>query len=195
MKPDFGQWTPGQSGGDLPLLQLTDPMGKNFTANAAGDRWHCTKTGVDIAYALLSFYRQYGGVFGLPVSGEIYLQQYPQTALQYCERGILVYDKADPSGKRQIDSPPGAGDCYLLHIDSGIGQQAIAKPLLTALNTQIGTLTAQVATLANELTTLKVQPATDTSALEQHISDLTAQLASYKQVIASAEATLAGAPK
>lgn len=189
MQDDFGQWLPGQ-GGTTELLQLTDPMGKFFTSNAAGDRWHCAKTGQDLAYALLTFYRSYGGIFGLPVSGEIYLQQYPGTALQYCERGLLAYDP-----KHTIDTPPGAGDCYLLHIDSGIGQRAVAKPLLDALQSQVNTLTAQVHDLTSELATLKAQPVTDTSALEAQIATLTTQIVQYKQVIASAETTFAALPK
>lgn len=188
-QPDFGQWMPGQSIGEIePMLQLTDPMGKFFTSNAAGDRWHCTKTNQDIAYALLTFYRQHNGEFGLPVTGEIYLQQFPQTAIQYCERAIMVYD-----ANHAIDQPPGASSCYLLHIDSGIGQQAIAKPLLTTLQTQADTLAKQVATLTDELAQAQQKP--DTSALEQQIADLTTQLTSYKQTVSQVEAALTLLPK
>lgn len=182
MHSDFGQWGTGET----EMLQLSDPMGKYFTSNAAGDRWHCAKTGQDIAYALLNFYRQHNGIFGLPITGEIYLAQYPGTAIEACERGIPVYDP-----ERKFDNPPGAGDCYLLHIDSGVGQQLIAKPLLTSLQGQVDTLTKQVADLTSELATLKAQPTTDTSALEQQIADLTTQLASYKQAVAQVEAAIA----
>lgn len=188
---DFGQWMPGQaahSQGDLSLLQLTDPTGKYFTSNQAGDRWHCTKTNQDVAYALLDFYRKYEGVFGLPLTGEIYLQQYPNTAIQYFERAILVYDP-----QKKIDSPPSAGDCYLLHIDSGIGQQAIAKPLLTTLQAQADTLAKQVASLTDELA--KAQQAVDTSALEAQINDLTTKLAAYQQAVAQTETAFAALPK
>jgi hypothetical protein len=187
IKDDFGQWMPG--GGEI-LLQLTDPMGKYFTASTAGDRWHCAKTNQDIAYALLVFYRQYGGVFGLPISGEIYLQQYPNVAIQYCQRALMVYD-----AKHSIDFPDGAGDCYLLHLDSGIGQQAVAKPLIAALQTQVNTLTAQVQSLTSELAALKAQPTPDTSALDAQIATLTTELAQYKQAIASTETALAALPK
>lgn len=183
MKADFGQWGVGET-----MLQLTDPMGKYFTSNQAGDRWHCAKTNVDIAYALLHFYRSNNGIFGLPLTSEIYLQQYPQTAIQYCERAIMVYD-----GKHIIDNPNGSGDCYLLHIDSGIGQQAIAKPLLTTLQAQIDTLTKQVATLTDELA--KAQQPVDTSGLEAQIADLTAQVAAYKQAVVQAETALAAVAK
>lgn len=175
MAADFGQWGTGET----EMLQLSDPMGKYFTSNAAGDRWHCAKTGQDLAYALLNFYRQCNGVFGLPITGELYLAQYPGTAIQVCERAIPVYDP-----DRKIDNPPGAGSCYLLHIDSGVGQQLIAKPLLVALQSQVVSLTS-------ELNTLKAQPTTDTSALEQQIANLTTQLNSYKQAIANVEAALA----
>lgn len=189
LKSDFGQWFPVGSQQlleDIPMLQLSDPIGKYFTANASGDRWHCTKTNQDIAYALLHFYRSYGGVFGLPLTGEIYLQQYPKAAIQYMERAIVVFDP-----DRKIDNPPGAGDCYLLHIDSGIGQQAIAKPLLTAMQSQIDALTKHVALLTDELTTLKAQATPDTSALETQIANLTTQLTAYKQAVQQAETALA----
>lgn len=173
--------TPPQTQGDMPMLELTDPMGKYFTATA-DNRWHCTKTNQDIAFALLTFYQQYGGIFGLPVSGEIYLPQYPGTAIQYYERALAVYDPPDASGKRKIDSPPGAGNCYLLHLDSGMGQSAVAKPLLTALQGQVDTLSKQVADLTNELVAAKQA---DTSALE-------AQLVAYKQAVQQVETAISG---
>lgn len=188
MQVDYGQWMPGQTGGIEPMLQLLDPMGKFFTSNAAGDRWHCTKTNQDIAYALLTFYRQHNGEFGLPVTGEIYLQQFPNTAIQYCERAIMVFDN-----KHIIDQPPSAGDCYLLHIDSGIGQQAIAKPLLATLQAQADTLAKQVASLTDDLAQAQQKP--DTSALEAQIADLTTKLTAYQQAIASTEAAFAALPK
>lgn len=188
MKPDFGQWL--QGGIQEPMLQLSDPIGKYFTSNQAGDRWHCEKTGQDIAYALLSFYRQYNGVFGLPISGEIYLQAYPGTAVQYFERALVAYDP-----QHKIDTVPGATDCYLLHLDTGIGQQAVAKPLLSALQTQVDTLTKQVASLTDELSTLKAQPTQDTSALEAQIAEQKTQLASYWQAITSIQATCVDALK
>ena len=182
LKADFGQW-----GGET-MLQLTDPMGKYFTSNTAGDRWHCTKTNVDIAYALLHFYRSNNGIFGLPKTGEIYLQDYPGTAVQWFERALLAFDP-----QRKIDNPPGAGDCYLLHLDGGIGQEAIAKPLTDALQAQIDMLTKQVVALTDELA--KAQSAPDTSALEAQIADLTAQVAAYKQAVAQAETALATVTK
>jgi uncharacterized coiled-coil protein SlyX len=189
MKPDFGQWTQGEIES---MLQLTDPMGKYFVnkPDPHGTRWHCVDTNQDIAYALLDLYRQHNGVFGLPISGEIYLQQYPGTAIQYCKNVILVYDP-----KHIINAQSGAGDCYLLNIDSGIGQQAIAKPLLSALQTQVDTLTKQVASLTDELATVKAQPTTDTSALEAQISSLETALAAYKQAVANMEAMFAALAK
>lgn len=193
MQADYGQWMPGQTGGiQEPMLQLSDPIGQKFVnvPDAHGTRWHCTKTGQDLAYALLDFYRAYGGVFGLPITGEIYLQQYPNSAIQYMERSIICYDP-----QKQIDNPTGSGECYLLHIDSGLGQQAIAKPLLATLQAQADTLAKQVASLTDELAKAQAQPTPDTSALEAQITNLTAQLTAYKQAVASTEATLAALPK
>ena len=167
---DFGQWMQGEA-----MLQLTDPMGKYYVnvPDTNGTRWHCPSTGYDIAYALLDFYRQRNGEYGLIRSGEIYLQQYPGTAIQYTERAIMAYDP-----EHVIDNPPGAGACYLLHIDAGIGQQAIAKPLLAALTAQVSDLQAQITTLQDELS-----KAGDTSALQAQIADLTTKLASAKQAV------------
>jgi hypothetical protein len=146
IKSDFGQWlygsTPSINQGDLQLLQLSDPMGKFFVDKSAPNapRWHCVHTNVDIAYAHLSFYRKYEGIFGLPLTGEIYLASLPGTAIQVYERVIAIYDP-----KKTVDNPPGAGSVYLLHIDSGVGQEIVAKPLVTELNNQIAALKAQIA--------------------------------------------------
>lgn len=195
IKDDFGQWMPGQGES---MLQLTDPMGKCFVnvPDPHGTRWHCPETNCDSAYALLESFRANGGIFDLPTTGEIYLQAYPGTAIQYHRRGINAYDPPDKDGKRKIDNTVvGSSACYLLRLDSGIGQQAVAKPLIAALQTQVNTLTAQVASLTSELATLKAQPTTDTSALEAQIATLTTELVQYKQAIVSTETAFAALPK
>lgn len=159
---------------ELPMLQLTDPMGKYFV-QVASTRWHCPQTNNDIAYAHLDFYRKYEGIFGLPRTGEIYLAQFPGTAIQVYERGIAAYD---PDDKIPHEKPPGAGTVYLLHIDSGTGQQIIAKPLLVELQTQVTSMQGQVKNLQGQITLLEEQNASlsDTSALQT-------KLASYETAI------------
>lgn len=165
---------PPQNGDILPLLQLTDPMGKYFV-QIASTRWHCPQTNNDIAYAHLDFYRQYQGILGLPRTGEIYLAQFPGTAIQVYERGIAAYD---PDDKIPNEKPPGSGNVYLLHIDSGVGQQIIAKPLLAELQNQVANFQGQIKNLQSQITVLEEQNATlsDTSELQT-------KLASYETAI------------
>jgi hypothetical protein len=71
----------------------------------------------------------------------MYPPEYPNTAIVPCERALIVYDPG-----RRIDSAPMPGPCYLLHIDSGIGQRLILQKgnaliqNLTSKLTQINTL-------------------------------------------------------
>lgn len=161
------------TGDELSMLSLTDPIGQHFIEQASG-RWHCKETDVDLVYALLSFYRMYGGLLRLPLTNELYLKQYPDTAIQVFEGGIAAYDP-----KHIIDAPAGAGPVYLLKISEGIGQQIIAKPLLAELQ-------AQVTSLENQLASAKAEVANkpDVSALET-------ELASAKAAFNSIEAVLA----
>lgn len=163
---------PGQDGqtGDIPMLQLTDPWGKYFSENAQG--WHCQKTGVDLIGDHLQFYRRYGGVFRLPLTNELRLAQFnppvakADTAIVVYEGAVVAWDMA-----RLIDNPPTDEHCYLLHIDSGIGQAIIAKPLITELTKQVADLTAQISQLKQA-----GQPADPT---------LQAKLNAYVQAMAS----------
>jgi N-acetylmuramoyl-L-alanine amidase len=121
------------------MIQIGQDMGIFFT-DEGNNRWHCVPKNVDLIGENLNFWRSNGGLGGLPLTNEIYLTQYPGTAIVVCERWIQVYDP-----QRKIDNPPGAGVVYLLHLDSGIGQQMIAKALTDALQSQIDTLKAQLA--------------------------------------------------
>lgn len=140
---------------DLTMLQLTDPMGRFFVEKTAMC-WHCPSTNVDIHDAHLDFYRRHEGVFGLPLFGELYLEQLKGTAIMIYERGIAIYDP-----RRIVDNPPGAGAIYPLHIDEGIGQQIIAKPLIAALNDELAAMQAELA---------KRPDAASVQALQQKIS-------------------------
>ena len=86
--------------------------------------WRCKKTGFLVGNSILSFYQQFGGnalcgltYLGLPLSNEIGVSEHPGVVYQRFERGVLAYDP-----QHVIDSPPGAGDVYCMHIDSGLGQ-------------------------------------------------------------------------
>ena len=153
------------------MLQLTDPMGKFFTGDDT--RWHCATTNQDIAYGFLAFYRRYDGIFGLPLTGEFKLSQYANATFQVLERAIFVYNP-----QHDFDTSPGLGDVFLAHINNSVGQQIVAKPLLSALNQQVSDLTTQVATLQSELS-----KAGDTTALQAQIADLQKRLDATTQAI------------
>lgn len=149
--------------GDMPLLQLSDPMGKHFVEVAPG-RWHCQNTGVYLANAHLDFYRQAGGVFRLPLTEEIYLAALKGTAIVVYEGAVAIYDPNNVTGQR----PAGAGPVFLMKLnDGGVGQQIIAKPLLADLNAQITQLKADIAAAPDAA----------------HVSGLEKQVASYEAAV------------
>jgi hypothetical protein len=122
------------------MLDLTDPVVSRYFTDGGNGTWKCTN-GVVMLGGNLTFYRSNGGpaLLGLPLANEIYLTQYPNTAIVPCERALIVYDP-----NRVIDHPPITGPCYLLHINQGIGQQIMSKALTDPLQTQIATLQAQI---------------------------------------------------
>lgn len=128
-------------GGDETMLTLQDPVVAKYFIDGGNNTWKCTVNGVVMLGANLTFYRTYGGpaVLGLPLSNEIRLTQYPNTAIVPCERGIIIWDP-----NRLIDKAPISDPCYLLHINQGIGQQMIARALTDPLNAQILQLQAQL---------------------------------------------------
>jgi N-acetyl-anhydromuramyl-L-alanine amidase AmpD len=112
------------AGGGSTMLELTDAIIQIYFTDGGDHAWKCRKNGVLLFGSNLTFYRSRGGpaLFGLPLANEIYLPQYPNTAIVPCERALIVYDP-----ERKIDNPPIEGQCYLLHIDCGIGQELLAQ--------------------------------------------------------------------
>lgn len=117
--------------GEETVLELTDPVVQMFFTDGGNGTWKCKQNGVILLGANLTFYRTHGGpaLFGLPLSGEIYPAQYPNTAIVPCERALIVYD---PDHK--IDHPVIDGPCYLLHLEKGIGQQLLMQNANTTIN-------------------------------------------------------------
>ncbi len=125
-------------GGEIdPMLQPTDPYAQQFFSNFSDQRWHCKQTNFDVAFSILAFYRSLNGALRLPISPEFVIVQ--GVTAQAFEGGIVAYD---PS--RKLDNPPYAGDCYLVHINTGPGQQIIARALVDPLNKQIAALQEQL---------------------------------------------------
>lgn len=143
------------------MLALTDPMGKFFTDMGNG-HWHCKPKNTELIGANLAFWRQHEGIGGLPLTNEIELQPYKDTRMVICERWIQAFDKG---GIIPGERPSGSGDVYLLHIDSGIGQQIVAKALVQELQKQVTALQAQVKTESS--TALETQLASYKQALQQ----------------------------
>jgi N-acetyl-anhydromuramyl-L-alanine amidase AmpD len=112
------------------MLDLTDPVVQMYFTDGGNGSWKCKSNGVILFGGNLTFYRSKGGpaLFGLPLTKEIYLPQYPGTAIVPCERVLIVYDPG-----RKIDNPPIEGPCYLLHINSGVGQQLLMPHARSAI--------------------------------------------------------------
>jgi hypothetical protein len=106
-------------------IDLNIPAVSSYFSAAANGRWKCKITGMVVGGAILSFYQQFGNAglcgityLGLPLSNEIAanISGHPGIVYQRFERGVLAYDPP-----HVLDSPPGAGDVYCMHIDKGIG--------------------------------------------------------------------------
>jgi N-acetyl-anhydromuramyl-L-alanine amidase AmpD len=119
-------WAYLNSQGEEPVkINLNTAGVSNFFAAGANGHWLCKNTNMLIGGAILTFYQQFGnyglcGVtyLGLPLSNEIAakISGHPEVVYQRFERGVLAYDPSNV-----LDSPPGAGDVYCMHVDKGIG--------------------------------------------------------------------------
>lgn len=168
----FNQIWVVETTGGLNMLQLSDPIGTMFT-DAGGGGWHCPSKNTNLGYGHLAFFRQHEGIFGLPLINETHLSVFPdaQNTIMIYERAIAIYDPT-----RKFDNPPVAGDVYLVHIDSGLGQQIIAKPLLASLQAQIDQFKQQITDLQ-----------TQRDQLDKQVSDLQTEITQLQQAPAQAE--------
>ncbi|QBD77832.1 N-acetylmuramoyl-L-alanine amidase [Ktedonosporobacter rubrisoli] len=133
---------------EVTVLQISQ-VSQYFEEIEKDQRWHCKVASSldgkqhDIAYGLLAFYRTFGqvglnglSIFGLPTSDEIHVPGTKQAAIQFMERGAMLYDPGN-----EVDGVPGLpGPCFPAHIDKGPGQDP-----------RIATLTKQVTQLQTEL--------------------------------------------
>lgn len=110
--------------GEQPMtIDLSTPRVSNYF-EGSGDVWRCKQTGFLVGHGILSFYQKFGGdavcgltYLGLPISDEIGVSGQSGLVYQRFERAVLAYDP-----QHIIDSPPGSGDVYCMHINSGLGQ-------------------------------------------------------------------------
>lgn len=149
----------------------------NYFQESPAGQWQCKSTGKHIQGEILRFYTSFGGnalcgvtYLGLPITDEINpnVTGHPECRVQAYERGVLAYDPP-----HAIDKAPGAGDVYLLHIESSPQYLAISGKL-TALQNAYNS----VVTEKNGLIALREQNATTITQLNQQIDTLKQQLAS-----------------
>ncbi|MDQ2905674.1 MAG: N-acetylmuramoyl-L-alanine amidase [Chloroflexota bacterium] len=168
-----------QNGGTA-MIDLTMPAVAAYFENAGNGTWRCKHNSLTLRGGILAFYRAIGGaglngltLLGLPLTNE--LSPRPGVAIQRFERGVLAYDP-----QHTLDNPPGSGEVYLLHIDSGSGQD----PRLTTTATQLATEQQQLVTLHNQVTSLQTQVAelqAVNADFHRQVTNLQIQLASLQR--------------
>jgi GH25 family lysozyme M1 (1,4-beta-N-acetylmuramidase) len=123
---------------DIPVsIDLTNAtVASHFTGDA--NQWTCKDTKFTLHGEILAFYQSFGGNalcglthLGLPLSAETPILSKPGSVYQRFERGVLAFDP-----NKLTDNPPGSGRVYLLHIDSGLGQD----PRVAILQAQVDNL-------------------------------------------------------
>lgn len=130
----------------MSTIDLSNPtVAQYFSATNDPAVWQCKKTGFLLGHGILGFYQKFGGdalcgltYLGLPTSNETSIADHPGVVYQRFERAVLCYDP-----QHVIDSPPQAGGVYVMHIDSGVGQD----PRIAQLQAQIVTLQQPASTL------------------------------------------------
>jgi hypothetical protein len=100
------------------IIDLSNPTIAHYFSDLGKDVWKCSKTGFVVGHGILNFYRHFGGdalngltYLGLPLSNEIPIPPHSGVVFQRFERGIVCWDP-----KHEVDSPPGAGQAYLMHL-------------------------------------------------------------------------------
>lgn len=130
---------------EMVVIDLSQSQVAQYFESASGNAWKCKSTKCVIGGAILAFYQRFGNAafcgltyLGLPVTSEIGIPGYQGVTKQYFERGVLVYDP-----HHQLDRPPAAGDVYLAHLYSGVGQD----PRLAQVQGQLAQANAQIKAL------------------------------------------------
>lgn len=166
-------------GEDLKMLSISDGMGQ-FFQDLGGGVWLCKNNHIRFIGANLAYWRKHEGAGGLPLTSELEIAPYTGTKLVVCERWIQVYDPVGTNGKRKIDNPPipSGESVYLIHINSGLGQSIIAKPLIQALNSQINQLKTEAQALNSQIAQLKTELASSSN-----LQALELKIASYEKAL------------
>ena len=106
------------------LFDEHSPLFNTFFKKVDDRHWQCKQTGKHITLGMLDYYKTLSfdpqhqlPSIGLPLSDEIYVHRSDSAQVSYllCERGAMIYDP-----RHVNDNPPGSGQVYLGHINSGI---------------------------------------------------------------------------
>ncbi len=133
------------------IFDESSPLFSSFFTKLDNQHWQCKQTGKHIALGMLDYYKTLSfdpqhqlPSIGLPLTDETYVPRADKAPLSYllCERGAMIYDP-----KHVNDNPPGSGQVYLAHIDSGIILNVLQKPV----QDQLATVKAQLTTCQTQL--------------------------------------------
>lgn len=195
------EWQPPttaqNAGGSTPVsasLDINSPAVASFFYLTPAGTWHCKLTNQEIGNGFLATYRGMAlsapgmgtlnalALLGLPLTGELHPIA-GTTSVQIFERGALVWDP-----KRQLDNPPGAGDTYFAHINSG----PVLDFLASGTQQQLATATAALSQAQQQLATVQRQAQDAVSAAQASAAQAQQALAAA-QAQAQADATSAAA--
>lgn len=96
------------------MLTISDVS--DFFEDLGNNVWKCKQTGCLLGHGMLALWCATPtplAMIGLPRTNEIPVPGHPGVVIMVCERMILVYDPG-----HVLDSPPGAGAVYGMHIDN-----------------------------------------------------------------------------
>ena len=164
--------TPSWLQGEQIVIDLSNAQVASFFKGIDPGKWQCSN-GHFVWGDMLNKYQRWGNSdlcglshLGLPLTEETNVTDAHGQWLysfQVFERGILIKDPHHLN-----DNPPGAGDIYAGHIDSGPGFDVLTK-----------TLKAQITQLQQQITQLQAEVKVDPAQLQT----LQAQVNGYKQAL------------
>ncbi len=147
---------------DQPMATLQSPNIARYFEDAGNGRIKRRDKNIVMGQGFTTFFLKYGGVFRLPITGEIGVKDHPGVVFMVTEACIMIYDP-----DRKLDTAPTEGPCYLMHTDSGPGQRLVAQAILTPLEQEVARLSKQLATQPNN-----TGLATENAQLKAHLQKI-----------------------
>ncbi len=145
-------------------LSLGSPEVAKYFVDGGGGKLKRKDNGLMMGSGISTYYLASGGpgVLRLNTTNELQVRDnaghiIEDVAYVITEACIIIYDP-----NRKVDNPPTKEPCYLMHIDSGPGQQLVAQALVKPLQSEIAQLkksddTTQLTEANAQLTTENVQ--------------------------------------